>query len=308
MSDKKSTFSFASLSSRSRKFKPFSLNKCFQLAGLTKKILACKSNRNKNVNYEYFSYQKAVNNSKSSDEQIISFMDMTNQPATSTMIETQSSSYNKWYTYEEEETCKSCLISDQSPDVSRQIDNDMTIVHHNNKSPIIHNYYNLDSCHEYEYDYMHSTKFEVPENKTATNLASLMIDQSSIMASPRSASTSYASSSNESMATISDELFCQISAFETIIEGLSVTIEEDNGDETHVVASDYEATFMDDVTVQFADTVKILKDNNDEWLYVQVASDGRKGYLPRTIVMDLKQFIQQLRDQHRELLSKSQIN
>jgi hypothetical protein len=271
------------------------------LASLTKKILPCKSNQNKNVNYEYLSYQKAENNSKSSGDQTLSLMDMSTQPATSTMIDTQTSSYSKWYNHEEEETCKSCLINNTSPNATK----DLTIIgNKNQKSPIIHNYYNIESVNEYEYDYMHSTKIELPDPK-ASHLASLMMDQSSIIASPRSASTSYASSSNETMPTISDELFCQISAFETIIQGLSVTIDEDNGEETHVIASDYEATFMDDVTVQFADTVKILKDNNDEWLYVQVASDGRKGYLPRTIVMDLKQFIQQLRDQHRELLTKS---
>lgn len=101
------------------------------------------------------------------------------------------------------------------------------------------------------------------------------------------------------------------SNFESIIHGLSMLIEnEDQHSEqidsmenhvnsrTYVCSTDYEATFVDDLSVHFADTVKILKDNHDDWLYVQVSTDGRRGYVPKTIVLDLKQFMHQLKENH----------
>lgn len=102
---------------------------------------------------------------------------------------------------------------------------------------------------------------------------------------------------------------------ETLITSLSVLVEEENdrsrvhddagvlNNRTYVVSSDYDATFVDDLSVQFADTVKILRDNNDDWLYVQVSGDGgRCGYVPRTIVLDLKQFVKQLKEQHYSII------
>jgi hypothetical protein len=331
MSEKKSSFSFANLS-RSRKFKPFSLNKLFHLAEMTKNIVQCKSSKHSNnANYEFCSYQKSdettrnnattlqplVNNSSDGANESVSFMDMSVQPATSTMIDTRTSTYvnsDQRYEFEENETCKSCLLS-HSPDTTgnRWHDEPPRIVNAQNKSPIVHTYYNLNN--DYDTDYLHSTKYDesVQEGGKSANLANIMSDQSSIMAAPTSASTSYSASfsnnSTSSAQSISDELFCQISAFESVIEGLSVTLVNDySGSESHVCGSDYTASFEGDVTVQFADTIKILKDNNDEYLYVRVASDGRQGFVPRTIVMDLKQFIQQLRNQHSELLAKSYLN
>ena len=114
-------------------------------------------------------------------------------------------------------------------------------------------------------------------------------------------SSSSSSSCNQSgsfltspVSTSTSFTFEQHSTIESILSGLELTLRENSNNETHVCASDYEATFVNDVTVHFADTIKIIRDNNDEWLYVQVASDGRQGYVPRTIVMDLKQFVEQL--------------
>ena len=54
--------------------------------------------------------------------------------------------------------------------------------------------------------------------------------------------------------------------------------------------------------------IKILRDNNDEWLFVQVASDGRQGYIPRTIVLDLNKFLTQLKQHHAQFSSFSSID
>lgn len=98
----------------------------------------------------------------------------------------------------------------------------------------------------------------------------------------------------------------QVSAIDSLISSMSDLIEEEeiSGaiNRTYVVSSEYEATFYDDLTVQFAETVKILRDNNDDWLYVQVATDRRCGFVPRTIVLDLKQFVKQLKEEHYSLM------
>jgi hypothetical protein len=63
----------------------------------------------------------------------------------------------------------------------------------------------------------------------------------------------------------------------------------------HVCISSYEATFVNDVSVQLADTIRILRDNNEEWLYVRVESTRKQGYVPRAIVLDLKQLLNKLK-------------
>ena len=94
------------------------------------------------------------------------------------------------------------------------------------------------------------------------------------------------------------------SNLESMIQSLTMLIEDDGEHEDKFVCStDYEATFVDDLSVQFADTVKILRDNNDDWLFVQLAGDGRCGFVPRTIVLDLKQFVKQLKEQHYSILA-----
>ena len=100
-----------------------------------------------------------------------------------------------------------------------------------------------------------------------------------------------------------DEYSNQLSIIDSMISNLSIVDDE----ETQVCTNNYEATFVDDVTVHFADTVRILRDNKDEWLYVQVVDDGRQGFVPRTIVLDLNQFIQQLK-QHKDQLTRSKVS
>jgi hypothetical protein len=100
----------------------------------------------------------------------------------------------------------------------------------------------------------------------------------------------------------------ELSMIDSLISNLSIASNDNDACETtRVCTTNYEATFVDDVSVQYADTVRILKDNNDEWLYVQVLNDGRTGFVPKTIVLDLNQFILQLR-QHRDQLTKSKVS
>ncbi len=73
-------------------------------------------------------------------------------------------------------------------------------------------------------------------------------------------------------------------------------------DATHACIQDYEATFVDDVSVSFADSLTVLKNDNEEFLYVQVESDGRRGFVPRNVVVGIDEFIAQL-NQHKRLTS-----
>lgn len=111
----------------------------------------------------------------------------------------------------------------------------------------------------------------------------------------------------------------ELSTFDSMIEYFSETLSsaentQISGDDStssssnssHVCSSAYEATFVEDVSVHFADTVRIIRDNNDEWLYVRVATDGRQGYVPRNIVMDLKQFVDQLVKTRADLFNNQQ--
>ena len=91
--------------------------------------------------------------------------------------------------------------------------------------------------------------------------------------------------------------------YESMISFLSSTLKDTNSNATHICTSNYEATFVDDVTVKFADMVKVLRSNsNDEWVQVQVASDGRTGFVPKKIVLDIKQFIGQLKQTSKSTL------
>ena len=255
------------------------------------KLMPCKTNPHKNnVNYEYCSYQRKCckNSSLSLSSANIEFS--LSLRASSTMIEqpTQSTylSNHDDIAFEPNETCNSRLI--QNDCCER---NEATIVPVYNTLPYV------------SVDYLHSTKISTNEK-----ICDFSMDQSNIMPPPILTSTKshiHDESSDTTLKSKRQDILCQVNAFETIIDGLSRTISDENEQETHVCTSDYEATFVGDVAVQFADTIQILKQDNDEWLYVRVASDGRLGYLPRTIVVDLKQFIEQLKLHRDELELKS---
>jgi hypothetical protein len=194
-----------------------------------------------------------------------------------------------------------------------------TVIHHNNHSPFSEykSNYNLNDSNTILYECLHSTKISSStknvsqgcdqctkchitkaqettlspfSNKSNPNLDSPLLSSSTVSTSPLSSNPpSFQFDDSMTSATA-------MQPFESMISYLSSTVNDENSNATHICTSNYEATFVDDVTVKFADMVKVLRsDNNDEWIQVQVASDGRKGFVPRNIVLDIKQFISQLK-------------
>ena len=183
---------------------------------------------------------------------------------------------------------------------------DVTIIKHNNSPMSNYTNYQFDEISMIGNDYcLQSTKLS-----STTDDSSLQCVQCKLSPHPNpqqhSTMLSLSPESNSSQFSFSNSAGPNL---ESIIQGLSMLIDKEDetvvndsleghkvNSETYVCSTDYEATFVDDLSVQFADTVKILRDNKDDWLYVQVSTDGRRGYVPRTIVLDLKQFIKQLKD------------
>ena len=69
---------------------------------------------------------------------------------------------------------------------------------------------------------------------------------------------------------------------------------------SHACTHDYENTFTGDLTVSFGDSVEVLRDDNDEWAFVQRTSDGCKGFVPREILLELDKYVSKLK-LHRDI-------
>jgi hypothetical protein len=172
------------------------------------------------------------------------------------------------------------------------------------------------------FSFMHSTKISTPFNAAdstscetcksdtikcnCSNPDSLNDTSHNNSSSPVSSTLISASSSQSPeammLSTCSDR-----SRLALMISNLSLNLTQHESTKAqeplHVCTDSYDATFVEDVSVQFAETVRILRDTNDEWLYVQVANDGREGYVPRAIVLDLKKFIGQLKSHYAHALN-----
>jgi hypothetical protein len=104
----------------------------------------------------------------------------------------------------------------------------------------------------------------------------------------------------------------EIKNCESLLLNLTSNLNESNSssssNDLYVCTCDYQGTFVEDLSVQFADTIKILRDNKDEWLYVESSQGGRKGYIPRDIAIDFNQFIYQLKSHQAELINQLKSN
>lgn len=304
-------------------------------------LFKCKANAHSgNANYEYISYERS-----STDEQTMSqlFTSSVNNPATSTMIEsdvpmnTQSTSFDSNEISIERHIIENYPILDSEEQQTYNCyDNPLEVTRKNRSSnslsfgnntcgrlnnsdeceTIVHNTSPLSELKTYECscEFLNSTEINTMrqvhpyvnnikqisqpcrqiEYQSFNNSLNSNSTESSSFSSPVSCSTSLFHNKSDDVAPNSTEL-----------EHLTAA-EEDDDDFNYICAQNYVATFVDDISVQFADTVKILKDNNDEWLYVQVSDDGRTGFIPRSIVVDFKQFISQLKRNNnlKELLSQ----
>ncbi len=138
--------------------------------------------------------------------------------------------------------------------------------------------------------HLHSTKL--------SNYNSLPSIASPTRSRPRASLESTSTSSGSSVSSVDLSIDNEhVNLIDTIIHNVSQAQSA-----THACVQDYEATFVDDVSVSFSDTLQIIRDDNEEWIYVQLSSDGRKGFVPREIVTNLDNFISQLM-QHKNVHS-----
>jgi len=140
-------------------------------------------------------------------------------------------------------------------------------------------------------EYLHSTELSDQANTTG------LLPMSPSLLFPRADAPN-----NSVVSSVSDEgVSNELRLVDSIIKDISYACE---GDSTHVVINDYQATFVDDISVTFAERLNIIRDDNDEWVFVEVSNDGRTGFVPRRIVTSIAYFKQQLVD-HRSSISGS---
>jgi len=305
------------------------LNKCLQMTGLFK----CKANGHSgNANYEYISYERSTT-SEQTMSQLFTSSDF-NNPATSTMIEsdtqmnTQSTSFasneisierhiiENYPILDSEEQATYCYY-DNPLEVTRKNRSsnsqsfcNNTLARLNNSTEcetIVHNTSPLSELKAYDCscEFLNSTEINTIRqvHPYVNNIKQISQPCNQIEYQQLSFNNSLNSNSTES-SSFNSPVSCSTSLFHksdivapnsTELEHLTAEEEDEEDDFNYICSQNYVATFVDDISVQFADTVKILKDNNDEWLYVQVSDDGRTGFIPRSIVVDFKQFISQLK-------------
>jgi hypothetical protein len=305
-------------------------------------LFKCKSNAHPtNANYEYISYERST-----TDDQTMSqlFTASENNPATSTMIEsdlqtnTQSSSFDSNEISIERHIIENFPIL-ESNDQQYGYDNPLEITRKNHSSnslsmgnntfvrmnnsreceTIVHNTSPLSELKTYQCscEFLNSTEINTIRKVHPYVNNIKQISQPCTQIEYQSFNNSLSSNSTES-SSFSSPVSCSTSLFHnnaenivsnsTELEHLTAAEDNDENDDDfdYICSQNYVATFIDDISVQFADTVKILKDNNDDWLYVQVSDDGRTGFIPKSIVVDFKQFISQLKKNNnlKELLSQ----
>ena len=70
----------------------------------------------------------------------------------------------------------------------------------------------------------------------------------------------------------------------------------------YVCTKDYKATFVEDLDISRGDCVSIIKDDNQEWLYVQLIHNGLHGYVPRESISDIQSYIKHLELQQKRFI------
>lgn len=68
---------------------------------------------------------------------------------------------------------------------------------------------------------------------------------------------------------------------------------------SYICVDDYEATFVDDISIISGDFVDIVNNSNEEWLLVRVLNGEnqlKQGYVPRQIVCEINVYVDYLRE------------
>jgi hypothetical protein len=195
-------------------------------------------------------------------------------------------------------TIDSITTTNSSPELVRNrmelrrpttINQDNTLVDHN-VSPLT--YYDQDES----FDYFHSTKIDFKlqlDDPRQSNPSWPLSPMYEHMSSTRKSHE--IQSSTEYFSIDDSEEKCSQAYQKAQITSLIDSLSEVRESNTFVCQSSYEASFVGDVTVQFADTVKIIRECNNDWLVVKITETGQEGFVPKNIVIDLKLFINKLK-------------
>lgn len=257
-----------------------------------KHLFKCNSSRQhgNNQNYEYISYGN-FNNTASSKE----------EPMSSTAIFSSSNKY-KCITHLQDISVITHIdeasVSDEGIEVEKtrnqlstihsvpcnaspnKLDcDDTTILQHDNSS--FSNVFLLNSTADSsksfdEKFYLQSTKI------TNTNDKYSQCDNINDLESPVSSSTLIE--------------YSNLNIYHSLLINLMNKLKTTQA--KYVCAKDYEATFIDDISVTSGDLVEIVKNCSEEWVMVRVASNfnnqTKQGYIPREIVCEVGAYINYL--------------
>lgn len=282
--------------------KPKTTTKNF-LSCITKNLFKCKTNRYTSNDYEYIGYG-------GSQTEASNQLETTVPRASSTMIyhESKNAPTNKNFTFNNTKDNKemsiyvsdeqlhdqflicqeeTTLVSPKETEITRHAslesinchDRDEITIIRKSTSPISNRLQCLDSMSE-SCDYLCSTKISEQELTILPQVSSI--------------------ESNEFERSVEHS-----DCIDSIILNASRNITEFNSN--HACIKDYEAMFVDDVSVAFSDTVQVLRDTNEEWVYVEVAGDCRKGFVPRAVLIGIDDFIAQLK-QHKYMTSSMNLS
>ena len=175
---------------------------------------------------------------------------------------------------------------------TRPIDDEATIITKMTTSPMSeYKTLHIDTISQ-SCDYLHST--ELPEVSQLGNPKNICLSPVQMGSLDNVDHAPLSSSHNQ-------EVMNQIQVVDTMLQNIS-SFNTTGSSPTHTVIQDYEATFVDDLTVSFADNIRIIRDNNEEWIKVEIVNDGRQGFVPREVVIDIEQFVTKLQD-HKNTLN-----
>lgn len=279
---------------------------------VNKTIFRCKNSKSNPNDYTFVSYDRISNNQDSQNQSIIS--SQSGPRAMSTMIQTASTSseYQLFPSKSDlhfnfEKSDVSLYISEEQllDQFQSTEESDFEITRRQSVDSVtISDSAEISCGHQISPISLKtlcpSTSVETVEYLQSTELSKDLFDYQDESANSELTLPFLKSSSLCQKSSEENEI--KVKFIESMIQSLSLSDSYSSStDATHVIISDYNATFVGDLTVSLSDTVCILKDENTEWIQVQVTKSGLIGFIPRDTVLNINEFVTQLKV-HRESL------
>lgn len=290
---------------------------------ITKTIFRCKNSKRNRNDYTFVSYDRISNNQDSQNRSNIS--SQSGPRAMSTMIQTASNSFeyqlfpsksDLHFNFEKSDV--SLYISEEQLLDQFQSAEESTLHHSDLEITRRQSVNSVTTCDTVEIPCSNqispisfktlcpSTSVETVEYLQSTELSNDIFNYQDMSSNLEFTLPFFQSSSLSHKS--SEENDFKIKFIDTMIQNLSLSDSSPSTCATHVIITDYDATFVGDLTVNLSDTVCILKDDNHEWIQVQVTKSGLVGFVPRTAVLEINQFVTQLKVHRESLLNASSFN